>query len=257
MLSLAEILMKLQLFLIGISIIFGILILIATIVLNIITADWHSKKRMRIVRKYKSFDQIQIIEEKLNENHHILITTDEINSFLTEAAKQFSDSLLAIKKIILRERSSQFADNVNGAYESYRTTRSNQGATIYIFPYEKDSDKYRLYMNLAPNNDEDQPNLDKQNDEMYYVLLTKEQAKAQQLFTLAHEIGHNMIYNSEGRLFGDDIENAADEWAVKLGAISIVDEREFFANSIIYQNGKALGIFKDVYQEMIINRRAG
>lgn len=203
------------------------------------SSNWTLKKRLKLVHKNKSFDRVQIIRRELSDpNKDFPISDEEINLFLEKAKENFSYSLLGIERILLEDRRPELPMSINGSYQKYDSFKSKFGSIIRIYPMEKVDDKYKLY--FLPSRD------NFPQDSSYYILLNKEEAKSEMLHTLGHEIGHSIIYNSEERLFGEDVERKCDLWAEVLGAKSIVDEKGLINKRMIYQDGKPVGYRKDL-----------
>lgn len=91
-----------------------------------------SKKRLKVIKKYKNFDSINILEDKVGEKEDFVISKDEIYTFLAEVSRI---SLLGVENIVLTSRPKQLFKVFSGAYRPYQSYRSNEGATIYLYPF--------------------------------------------------------------------------------------------------------------------------
>lgn len=195
------------------------------------------------------------MEDKVGEQEDFVISKDEIYTFLTEVRNKSRISLLGVENIVLTSRPKQLFKVFSGAYRPYQSYRSNEGATIFLYPFEKEDDLYRYYFGYKDKrNNEDVNDLDNDHYEEYYLLISKEQAKKEQLFTLGHELGHSTIYNLKEQLHGIDIEYFCDQFSKDLGGKTIQQDKETFLHSDIYKNGKKLGLVKDVLDENILKQ---
>lgn len=202
-----------------------------------IASEWYmKKKRMKnfeVIYRNKGFKTIKVGKYALtNEKECFPFSDKDIEDTLEKAEERYSSALIGLESIILGDRPSFLTYQVFGSYTPHSKDKAPEGAVIRLFPLERDeyhADMFRFY-------------LDKEKE--HYWLLTKDEARDEMMFTLAHEVGHNLIYNQERKLHGPKVEQECDTLASSMGCIS--REKEFIEIKEVYKDNHILGYVRDI-----------
>lgn len=174
--------------------------------------------------------EIQIIHNaKENETTKMPLTVDEVKWYIQEVRKINPNYLKGIKKIYLCNRPKDFHSNVMGAF----SPDTPEGKVIFLYTVSY-FPKRKMYT------------LDYSSFGKIKFGYDETQIKKMMLYTLGHEIGHNVFYDKTGRLFGVDVEEFCNLFAEKL---NIVQDEE--------KNGKMFHVDDpvDVFMESKSNRK--
>lgn len=193
-------------------------ILLKAIVLsNIALLFFYIPRNMKRIRRTvffsKSSDTIEIVDTaKRTATQLMPLTVLDVEWYLQEVRKKEPDSLNGISKIILCNRPSNFEPNVLGSY----SPNSSDGKIIRIY-----TATYHPLRELFTVNMSDVGSIK--------LGFSKNQMKRMMLATLGHEIGHNVMYDKTGRLFGEDVEYFCDSFSARMGIVKEPDhEANFF-----------------------------
>ncbi|WP_121663749.1 hypothetical protein [Metabacillus litoralis] len=186
-----------------------------------------SKKYFNEIYKNKGLKEIKFYRETFrNENYDVPISREEVNELLRRAEEKHSTALVGIEEISFEDRPEEYPYQIFASYTPDNDDRSSIGAVIRVYPLERDPEEnmYRFYTDVEKN---------------YYWLITKEEARDELLFSLGHEIGHNIRYNFERRLFGDEIEDYCDEFSKQIGQTTY--EQDYVKTRKLYKRDGGTG----------------
>jgi len=185
-----------------------------------------SKKYFDQIYKNKGLKEIKFYRETFrDENYDIPISCEEVKEVLRRAEKKHSTALVGIEEISFEDRPEEYPYQIFASYTPDKDDRSKIGAVIRVYPLERDPEEnmYRFYTDVEKND---------------YWLMTKEEARDELLFSLGHEIGHNIRYNYERRLFGEEIENYCDEFSKQIGQTTYEQD---YVNRKLYKRDGGTG----------------
>lgn len=129
------------------------------------------------------------------------LNVQDIHDYLELLHGRDSRALRGIAQIRISDRPSNLHSNVMGSY-----TPKHGGAVICLFP-------------MGYNPLRNQYTLDFSDVGTVKIGYSPEEAKNLLLFTLGHEIGHNVRYRKDRGMFGDEVERFCDEYSAKLGIV--------------------------------------
>ncbi len=202
---------------------------------------WRRQRNLKLIEKYKGYKPIKLNREKLsNPKLDFPISKDDILELVMKAERTFSFALAGIEEISLEGRGGE-SYQVFASYMPPSKLRSTTGATIRLYPFERDSGDsslFRFYLDPA---------------ETYYWLMDEQEAKDEILFSLGHEIGHNILYNTERRIKDRDIENECDKISSLIGAVS--RQQKFEENKTVYKDGVEIGSIEDYWSAVTTGTR--
>ena len=216
---------------ISLIVVFGLYLLAFTIILVMSALNKgpslrKSKKYFDQIYKNKGLKEIKFYRETFrNENYDVPISREEVNELLKRAEEKHASALVGIEEISFEDRPEEYPYQIFASYTPDIDDRSNIGAVIRVYPLERDPEEnmYRFYTDVEKN---------------YYWLITKEEARDELLFSLGHEIGHNVRYNFERRLFGDEIENYCDDFSKQIGQTTYEQD---YVNRKLYKRDGGTG----------------
>jgi len=143
--------------------------------------------------------QDEFIRKKAPYPYKMAISKEDIYRYLGEVAKKRPMALMGIEEVrLVNPDKGKF--KILGTYEPHGST--NKKGVIKIYPLMYDHKAQKYYMPL--------------HDGSMGVCFSEEEAKELQLFTLGHELGHNVIYRKKGVLAGDKVEKQCDEFSDRL-----------------------------------------
>lgn len=150
--------------------------------------------------------------------YKMAITQEDVYKYLREVAKKKPMALKGIEEVrLVNPDRGKF--KILGTYEPHAS--KNKKGVIKIYPLMYDYSTRKYYMPLY--------------DGSMGVSFTEEEAKELQLFTLGHEIGHNVIYRKKGLLAGDKVERQCDEFSDHL---NLVRNPKEFGEFVALERGK-------------------
>ena len=180
----------------------SLLLIITRIALSLVSIG---RFIVRVLKFFLSFfgkyeHTIQIRDEFTRKPPYgMAITTEDVHNYLQEVAKKNPLALKGIDEVLL-VNSDPKIPKLLGTYEPKASV--NRRGVIKIYPLRYDRAKKRYTMPLY--------------DGSMIVAFTEKEAKELQLFTLGHEIGHNVIYRRKGVLAGGKVEKQCDKFSESL-----------------------------------------
>lgn len=147
--------------------------------------------------------EIQIVKDaKENETTKMPLTVEDVKWFIQEVRKINPKYLKGIKKIYLCNRPKDFDSNIMGAFSP--DTPEGKVIFLYTVSYFPKRKMYTLNYSSVGT---------------IKFGYDETQIKKMMLYTLGHEIGHNVFYDKTGRLYGVEVEEFCDLFAAKLNIV--------------------------------------
>lgn len=149
--------------------------------------------------------EIEIIDDSKDSMlmKHPLAASD-VEDYLMKLYGLKSRSLRGIDQIFITNRPPNLSTNVLGSFTPHDGPKG--GAVICIFP---------MGFNLIRQ----EYTLDFSEVGTVKIGYTEEEAKNLLLFTLGHEIGHNVRYRKDRNMFGDEVEEFCDKFSANLNIV--------------------------------------
>ncbi len=192
--------------------------------------NWRAQLRnVKTISKHKGFMEIE----------YVLVppdSPDEEFPLTIEAAKKFIENSRPLARAGLGEihfiqRPSGYSHSIYGSFTPNGGEKSAHGSKICLYALKKDENGYRMYT-----------------DGDFYFYASEREAEEHLLFTLGHELAHNLFYNKDRNMFEGDIEQLCDHFAVQMGAADHFDQ--WRRSRTIYRDGIELGSYENLkYQE--------
>lgn len=145
------------------------------------------------------------------------ITVQDVEWYINEVKKKDPSAFKGIRKVILANRPSEIGPNILGSYTINEGGKGQAVIRLFCVSYFLEKGLYTL----------DYPEGRKAK-----MGFTAEQARRMLLFTLGHEIGHNVMYRKTGKINGAEVEVFCDEYSECLDIV--IDPERIREGEIFY-----------------------